>query len=48
VLGLDGQCLEWLERAVDLGVTRSSIAGVPEFERLADDPRFRALVERAS
>jgi len=48
VLRLDNQCLEWLERAVGLGATRSNIAGAPEFERLADDPRFRALLELAS
>jgi len=48
VLGLDNACLEWLERAVNLGATRSNIAGAPEFERLTDDPRFRALVELAS
>ena len=37
----------WLAPA-GLGATRSNIAGAPEFERLADDPRFRALLELAS
>jgi serine/threonine protein kinase/Flp pilus assembly protein TadD len=45
VLRLDGPCLEWLERAVKLGTTRSEIQAQPELERLADHPRFREILE---
>jgi len=47
VLRLDGPCLEWLERAVKLGTTRSQIEAQPELERLADHPGFRDLLELA-
>jgi serine/threonine-protein kinase len=47
VLRLDGPCLEWLERAVKLGTTRSEIQAQPELERLADHPRFRDVLELA-
>jgi Flp pilus assembly protein TadD len=47
VLRLDGPCLEWLERAVKLGTTRSEIQAQPELERLADHPGFRDILELA-
>jgi serine/threonine protein kinase/lipoprotein NlpI len=47
VLRLDGSCLDWLERAVKLGTTRSEIQAQPELERLAEHPRFRDLLELA-
>jgi tetratricopeptide (TPR) repeat protein len=47
VLRLDGPCLEWLERAVKLGTTRSQIEAQPELERLADRPGFRDVLDLA-
>jgi hypothetical protein len=47
-LGRDDECLEWLERAVRLGTSRAEIEGAPELSRLADHPRFRALLDLAS
>ena len=47
ILGRDAECLVWLDRSVKLGMTRSQIELMPEIERLADDPRFREIVDRA-
>jgi serine/threonine-protein kinase len=48
ILGRDDECLEWLDRAVKLGATRSQIELTPELERFGANPGFREIVDRAS
>jgi eukaryotic-like serine/threonine-protein kinase len=45
--GMDGEALEWLERAVDLGNENLPwFERNPAWERLREDPRFRAIMRR--
>jgi serine/threonine protein kinase len=48
VLQEDDESLDWLDRAVKLGASKAQIDGYPQFSRLRDNPRFRAIVELAS
>jgi tetratricopeptide (TPR) repeat protein len=48
LLGRDGECLDFLERAVKLGISRASIEAVPEFSRLHNLPRFKSILDLAS
>jgi tetratricopeptide (TPR) repeat protein len=48
ILKRDRECLEWLEKAVAYGASRTQIEAEPEFHRLRDDPTFQELLQRAS
>jgi tetratricopeptide (TPR) repeat protein len=41
----NARALQALDRALDLGYSRATAAGADEFERLRQDPRFKALIE---
>jgi hypothetical protein len=47
LLGDDEQALDVLERAIDAGLAGGDwVPRDPDWERLRDHPRFKALVER--
>jgi len=46
-LGRDGESLDWLERAIRLGITRAELETRPELDRLSGNPRYAALLARA-
>jgi len=48
ILGNDAESLEWLDRAVKLGLSKAEIELVPEFTRLHEDSRYKRILELAS
>jgi tetratricopeptide (TPR) repeat protein len=45
MLGRDDECLEWLQKAVALGASKSEIEAAPELARLEDSPRFQEIMD---
>ena len=45
LFGEDEECLDWLGRAVNLGISPIQIEMVPQFSRLRGDPRFKKIFE---
>jgi len=45
-LGDTPQALAWLKKAMDAGYSKSAVTGNPDFDRLQNNPQFRALVSK--
>jgi len=45
-LGDTPQALTWLKKAMDAGYSKSAVTGNPDFDRLQNNPQFRALVSK--
>jgi hypothetical protein len=48
VLGRQRVALDWLERAVKLGVSKAEIENDPDLGNLAVDPRYQRILDLAS
>jgi hypothetical protein len=48
VLGRDDEAVDWLERAVRLGLGKAAILNDPDLTRLRGQPRFERVLELAS